>query len=215
MISIADLTTAFLLGFFGSGHCFVMCGGIVASSANLSPVKVQLGRLLSYTCLAGLLSLLGQHFAHQYIGVLPVMRVLAGCLLIAMGLYVAQWWLGLRYIERILQPVWQKLYALFSVPMRNSALLTGLIWGCLPCGLVYSAMIWATLQSSGYQGMILMFCFGLGTMPAMLVGTGLSSWVMSLMKQKSLQKATALILVMAGVWSITVVVWQPLQHHLH
>lgn len=214
-MDIADITTAFLLGFFGSGHCFVMCGGIVASSGKLSPIKVQLGRLLSYTSLAGLLSLLGQHFAHQYIGLLPIMRVLAGCLLIAMGLYIAQLWFGLRYLERGLQPVWKKLYGFASTPMRNSALLTGLIWGCLPCGLVYSAMLWATLQGQGYQPMLLMFCFGLGTMPAMLVGSGLSSWVMSLMKQKQLQKAVGLLLIIAGVWSVAVVLWQPQQHHMH
>jgi sulfite exporter TauE/SafE len=50
--------------------------------------------------------------------------------------------------------------------------LLGLIWGLLPCGLVLTALLAATVTSSPWQGAVTMLAFGLGTWPALL-GAGL------------------------------------------
>jgi len=44
----------------------------------------------------------------------------------------------------------------------------GLLWGWLPCGLVYSVLVAALATGSALEGGALMLAFGLGTLPALL-----------------------------------------------
>ena len=62
------------------------------------------------------------------------------------------------------------------VPVENplQALGLGLIWGLLPCGLVYSVLLLAATTTESSSGALVMIAFGLGTMPAM-VATGVSA----------------------------------------
>nr|MBP6243264.1 sulfite exporter TauE/SafE family protein [Chromatiaceae bacterium]MBP8024750.1 sulfite exporter TauE/SafE family protein [Chromatiaceae bacterium] len=56
------------------------------------------------------------------------------------------------------------------LPIRSlgQALGVGLVWAWLPCGLVYSVLIWALSAGSAAQGALLMLAFGLGTLPTLL-----------------------------------------------
>ena len=67
------------------------------------------------------------------------------------------------------------------MPVRSpgQALVLGLLWGWLPCGLVYSMLVWAVSAGDALRGAALMLCFGLGTLPNLLamglVAGGLAS----------------------------------------
>jgi hypothetical protein len=53
------------------------------------------------------------------------------------------------------------------------ALGLGLVWGWLPCGLVYSVLLIAATSAQPIQGAFVIIAFGLGTLPAMrLTGQG-------------------------------------------
>ena len=175
---------AFIVGLLGGVHCIGMCGGIVgALSFSVAPQKktpwsvliaYNIGRLGSYT-LAGLLAgILGA----TALTVIPlaqmqqVLLLLSGIFMLLMGLYLANWWQVLRHVERIgghlwklLEPVGRKL-----LPVRSTGqgLLLGVIWGWLPCGLVYSVLIWSMSSGSALSGALLMLSFGLGTLPNLL-----------------------------------------------
>ena len=179
---------AFLMGLFGTLHCVGMCGSIMGvltfslpRETRLHPGRLigylgyyNIGRVLSYT-LAG--SLAGAFGAGVLLTISPqyghsILLLLATFLMIAVGFYLAGWFPGLAYVERAGAPVWRKLEPLGKklLPVKSplQALLYGLIWGWLPCGLVYSALFIALGQGSALSGGVFMFLFGLGTLPSVM-----------------------------------------------
>ena len=177
------LSMMFMVGLLGAGHCIGMCGGIVtALGANASKptllVGYNIGRILSYSlagALAGAFSLAAVGVGGNSLELLPIMRTLAALLLILMGLYIADWWRVLVGLERVGQVIWQRIQPMairLGKPDRlTKAIGVGMLWGWLPCGLVYSALGQALASGSPAKGAALMAAFGLGTLPAMLAGS--------------------------------------------
>ncbi len=213
-----DVIAALLLGLLGSAHCFGMCGGIMGALAMALPpsrrtprtvlpllLAYNSGRLLSYA-LAGLLLGLAGNVLYQHPLLLQGLRVLAALLLIAMGLYLGGWWQGLTYLERAGSRLWRYLQPLANrfLPVRSAgqALLLGTLWGWLPCGLVYSSLLWAAGQGNALHSAGLMLLFGLGTLPALLL-TGLAADQLRRWVQNRWTRRLAGVLVMLfGLWSI-------------
>ena len=186
------LVSAFLVGLLGSTHCLGMCGGIVgaltvgvradirSSPARLFPylAAYNLGRIMSYALAGSLVGFLSM----QIFQITPpaqarlAEKIITGGFMIALGLYLANWWLGLSVLERLGGKLWRYLEPLgrhfLPVDHPLKALAAGLVWGWLPCGLVYSALAWSMTTGSAVQGALLMFFFGLGTLPMLLaIGT--------------------------------------------
>lgn len=212
-------SSAFLIGLLGSTHCLGMCGGISASLSMALPVgrgfRVRQtlmllafngGRIGSYTLIATLVAVLSTSAAAQWNELAPVLRTLAGILLILMGLSMAQWWQGIRHIERIGAPVWARLSPLTRrfLPVRNGwqAVALGGLWGWLPCGLVYSTLGWAALQPSVGSAAATMAFFGLGTLPSMLATGYAATWVRKLQGQKRIRQLTGILLIAFGLWTL-------------
>lgn len=178
-----SIISAFLVGLLGGGHCVGMCGGIVSAvSLTLPGQQPRLpyllayngGRIASYTAagvLAGLLGASGYLLEH----VLPVQKILyavASLMLVVLGLYLAGWWQGVLVLEKAGGLLWQRLQPLSKqlLPLRSppQAFALGLLWGWLPCGLVYSVLVAALATGSALHGGLLMLAFGLGTLPTLL-----------------------------------------------
>ncbi len=173
------LTSAVIIGLLGSTHCLGMCGGLsVALGLNsqkekrLHIISYNLGRLCTYTAIGAVAGLFGQQLISASPTVALVLRSLAGLLLVAMGLYVSQWWMGLTRIEKVGALLWRYIQPLTKslLPVKNHAqsLQLGILWGLLPCGLVYSTLSWALATAHWQQSALLMLAFGVGTLPAML-----------------------------------------------
>lgn len=203
-----NLLAALSIGFLGSSHCLVMCGGI-ASALQLSmpalslaqQLKLQLmlslGRLTTYSLLGALTGAFGAA-ALVKLGIsLFWLKLLAGLLLLMMAFYVARLWFGLTLLEKVGAALWRKIQPLAKalMPLDSSvkALAYGLCWGFLPCGLVYSSLGWSLASGSAWQGAVLMTAFGLGTLPAMLA-TGSFARSLSQFKNKNWVRACAAIL---------------------
>ena len=101
---------------------------------------------------------------------------LANLMLVALGLYLMDAWRGLARLEAAGNVVWRRVRPLLKplMPMDSvvKALAVGGLWGWVPCGMVYSALLTAMLQGSALHGAAAMGAFGLGTLP-MLFGMGL------------------------------------------
>ncbi|MBI42637.1 sulfite exporter TauE/SafE family protein [Marinobacter lutaoensis] len=211
--------SAFLIGLLGSTHCLGMCGGISASLSMALPVgkgfrarqslmllSFNLGRIASYTGIATLIALLSTHAAASWASVGLVLRSLAGLLLVFMGLSMAQWWQGIRYVERLGAPVWRRLApaarALMPVRRPWQALALGAVWGWLPCGLVYSTLGWAALQPTTASAALTMFFFGLGTLPSMFATGYAAQWIQGLQKQQGFRRASGVLLILFGLWTL-------------
>lgn len=210
---VALLGSAVMFGLLGGGHCIGMCGGLMGalSLGIKNPqhrgrllLAYNLGRIASYA-VAGLLTGLLGHAVANGPGAI-VLRVIAALLLIAMGLYLAGWWNGLTHIERLgrglwryLQPLATRLLPITSLPR---ALLVGALWGWLPCGLVYSILLWAAIQGNALTSAALMLAFGLGTLPVLLL-TGLAAErTRTLLRKRGLRMAGGLLVMLFGVWSL-------------
>lgn len=173
---------AFLTGLLGGGHCLGMCGGLVTAltlqlrrQTTLGLWLYNLGRLSSYVLVGALAGTLGAGTAWFH-DILPLQRMLAvfsHVLLIILGLYVAQIWQGILVIERAGSTIWRQIEPLarrlLPVETLGQAYVAGVLWGWLPCGLVYSWVVNALTTGSAVGGASLMLAFGIGTLPNLLV----------------------------------------------
>ncbi|MDH1104318.1 sulfite exporter TauE/SafE family protein [Pseudomonas mosselii] len=209
------LSSALVLGLLGGGHCLGMCGGLMGALTLAIPpeqrgrrlrllLAYNLGRILSYAAAGLLLGLAGVALASSPLAI--GLRVIAALLLICMGLYLAGWWSGLTRIEalgrglwRHVQPVATRLLPVSSLPR---ALLLGALWGWLPCGLVYSTLLWAASQGDALHSATLMLAFGVGTWPVLLA-TGLAAErVGALLRKRGVRVAGGVLVILFGLWTM-------------
>ena len=212
---IPPLFSALVLGLLGGGHCLGMCGGLMGALTLAIPreqrarrmqllMAYNLGRIVSYAIAGFFSGLVGWAVANSPGA--TTLRVVAALLLIAMGLYLAGWWSGLTRIERLgrglwryLQPFATRLLPISSIPR---ALLLGALWGWLPCGLVYSTLLWAASQGNAIDSALLMLAFGLGTWPVLLA-TGLAAErTTALLRRRSVRTAGGMLVILFGLWTL-------------
>lgn len=178
-----SLTAAFLVGLLGGGHCVGMCGGIVGAVTMTLPgskpkwpflLSYNLGRIGSYTLAGVVAGGIGasSFFLEQVLPIEKVLYALASLMLVLLGLYLAGIWRVLTRLEAVGGKLWQHIqpYSRRLLPVRTIAqsLLLGMLWGWLPCGLVYSVLVAAIATANPLQGGLLMLAFGLGTLPTLL-----------------------------------------------
>ncbi|MFB8829256.1 sulfite exporter TauE/SafE family protein [Azotobacter sp. CWF10] len=208
------LASAAILGLLGGGHCLGMCGGLMGALTLAIPpeqrghrlrllLAYNLGRVLSYAAAGLLIGLGGWALANSPAAL--VLRIVAALLLIAMGLYLAGWWSGLTRLEALGQRLWRHLQPVASrllpVDSLPRALLLGAVWGWLPCGLVYSTLLWAASQGSALDSALLMLAFGLGTWPVLLA-TGLAAERLTAwLRQRHVRIAGGLLVILFGFWT--------------
>ena len=226
-IDLSALSSAFLLGLMGSAHCLGMCGGLVSAlglhsrprlivsdqnTSDQSPfirlLAYNFGRVLSY-CIAGLVvGTLGFWLSKQ-LGSSQILRYLAATMLILMGLYLGQWFNGIAFTEKIGSVLWRLIQPLGKrfMPVRSvkDALFVGMVWGWLPCGLVYSALIWASAEASLLGSALIMLCFGLGTLPSMLATGYFAQQLARVIQNKAFRASTGLLMISFGIWSLPII----------
>jgi len=224
MTPMPELFAALMMGLVGSTHCVGMCGGLASGIAGALPsarssrqqlavvLLYNIGRLSSYM-LAGALIGSAAHWMLQLAALksgMVVMRVLAGALMIATGLYLGRWWNGLLRLESLGGHLWRRIQPLAKLllPLRSpwQALALGAVWGWLPCGLVYSALSWSLASGHPVNGALLMLAFGVGTLPAML-GLGIAAqqfrpWL----QHQQLRQLGGVALIAFGIQTVWVVI---------
>ena len=218
---LLNLIIAFNLGIFSTLHCLGMCGGIVGALSATIPDKINkdpyqrikiilgynLGRITSYTiagAIAGVsagivMPLLNPEYAHR------ILQFLAAIILVLIGLNLAGWLtlsskpdgIGIR-LWRYIQPFARKLLPITGfIPAYK----TGILWGWLPCALVYSVLLWSLASGSALRGALLMFVFGLGTLPGMITAGSLGSSLLEMFRKAGIRKIAALVIVCFGLAS--------------
>jgi uncharacterized protein len=203
VLSEISLLSALLVGFFGGVHCVGMCGGIVGALTLGLPehlrnrpagawpfhIAYNLGRITSYTLAGALAGGLGAGLLQltELRQAQLVLQVIAALFMLALGLYLGGWWAGLVRVERLGGHLWRRLEPfgrrLLPVASPPQAFALGLVWGWLPCGLVYSVLIWSLAAGSAREGAQLMLAFGLGTLPNLLLMGALAAQLGSFVRQ--------------------------------
>jgi hypothetical protein len=216
MIEPLSLFTAFFLGLMGASHCMVMCGGLAAAASSASPqdkpltflLLFNLGRILSYASAGILVSFAGLWLGDSHDIAQTVLRSVAGTLLILMGFYVARWWMILTRLESAGQLIWRYIQPLTRrlIPIQNKrqALALGLLWGWLPCGLIYSTLAWVAANGQPIMGGLTMLLFGLGTLPGILAAGVFSQQLSAFIQHQKLRQLAGLLLISYGFWTVLV-----------
>lgn len=220
------LLSVFLMGLLGGVHCLGMCGGVVGMlTAGLDPqvrtnpkkialfhLNYNLGRILSYALMGALFGLFGALFTQSLqMDILDKsLRIFSGVLMIMVGLYIGNWSSSIQILEKIGAKFWALLQPLTQqfLPIKNfrSAFFTGLLWGGIPCGLVYGALSFAIISGSAAQGGMIMLAFGLGTLPSLLLMASLSTQLMRLIQKPLVRKISGLMIIILGVAAL----WMPI-----
>ena len=216
---------AFSMGLFGSPHCLGMCGGIVTafglsmqhvseSKKNGLILTYHVGRLISYSLLGLIASLVGVAI-FQSIMSNSAPRIVLGAVLMLIGLAM----LGLplfNHLEKVGMRFWQSLAPLrkkvFPIDSFGKALFAGLLWGFLPCGLVYGALMMAIAGNNIATGAALMFVFGLGTMPMLIATQKTVGMLQSSIKHFRLRQINGVIMMLSG---LAVIFIPMMMHHNH
>ena len=187
-----------VLGALSSVHCGAMCGGIVAAFSTAAPmlpraellqrqVAFNAGRVSTYGALGGLAGAAGSvgALAAQAMSAQTALYIFANVTLVLVGVHLAGFGGPLARVEALAASGWRRAQPLASrlFPSRGwpRAYAAGLLWGLLPCGLVYGALAVAIFAGSPADGALGMLAFGAGTLPVLLAtGTaalGLRRWL--------------------------------------
>ncbi len=217
--------TALLMGLLGGVHCVGMCGGIVTAlsmgieTPNVGKQKnsrpdvlillgYNFGRIASYVLLGLIAGGLGS-LAMDLTGLQQIrvsLQFISVLVMFAMGLYLAGWWYGLSKIERIGLGVWKRIEPLGRklIPVRNplSAVMLGGVWGWLPCGLVYSMLVWAITAADPVKGALIMLAFGLGTLPNLLLMGVFAAKIGAYLKQSKVRQLAGVLVIALACWQL-------------
>jgi uncharacterized protein len=203
-----------LVGLLGGTHCIGMCGGIVSalSMGKKSRFSLHLaysaGRVVSYMVAGAIAGALGG-LSLALSGQLPMRIVLYGVanlMLVALGFYLIGLTRALAFTERLGQHLWRYLQPLSRryLPARTvaQAFPLGLLWGWLPCGLVYSALVTALSSGSAGEGAGLMLAFGVGTLPNLLLASLLAVRLKAYAAKPAVRLLAGLFVLGFGIWGL-------------
>jgi sulfite exporter TauE/SafE len=211
-----------LAAMFGAGlasgvHCVAMCGGIVtvfdAGARPVIPIRpvgaggaarrlaFNAGRISTYAAAGAAVSLLGT--AAYAAGVLPgqhALGIASAAMLLLVGLHLLGLGRVLEPLERLGAPLWRRLAPLAArlLPARSmtQSYAAGLVWGFLPCAMVYAALGAAAFAGGPARGALAMAAFGLGTLPFLLA----AGWLVS--RLRMFRKAAGIALLAFGAFSL-------------
>jgi len=171
---------ALLMGLAGGPHCVAMCGAASAAVIRIVPVPASggagggaassaqaafhLGRIASYAT-AGAIAAASVDSLAQASTQVAALRPLW----MLLHVFVFVWGAMLAVSGR--QPVWaQRIGRTLEARLRPLAgssplgvLATGALWVAMPCGLLYSALLLASLGNGPLQGGVAMMLFATGS----------------------------------------------------
>ncbi len=212
---------ALIMGLFSSLHCLGMCGSIIgaltlglrkdirARTTTLVPFvfSYNFGRILSYTSAGLLVGLLhkavllpfGQETGYR------ILQIGSALFMAGAGLYIAGWFPRFAYIERmgsvfwkIIEPVGRRLIPIHTLP---SAFFFGVIWGWLPCGLVYAALALSATTGDIQRSAFTMLAFGLGTLPAVMSVGIMTSLMSRLSQNRRFRQFAGIFMIMLAIFA--------------
>ena len=199
------MSTAFL----GSGHCIGMCGPVVAAlslrgrglrQGIVFHLFYNLGRITTYTLIgiiAGWLgALLNRTAAFALLS--QAILILADLVIIAMGLATTGLFSGGGIIRlefpAAIRSMTRAVTGLQRLPAGLAALPMGMVMGLLPCGFLYAIALAAAGRGDPLQGGLIMFSFGLGTLPSLFLFGTTVHWLTARSRREMLRWAGLLVI---------------------
>ncbi len=215
----ASYLVALLMGLFSSLHCLSMCGSIIGSLTLSLRKEIReqkallftfilsynLGRISSYAAAGLIAGLLGHVLSLPFAEGTGyrLLQIVSALIMLGAGLHIAGWFPRFAYIERAGVVVWKQIEPygrkLMPVETKCQAYVFGMIWGWLPCGLVYTALALAAATGDVVRSTFTMLAFGAGTLPA-VIGVGImTSWAVRLSRMRKFRQAAGITLIILAI----------------
>ena len=215
--------SALLMGLAGGPHCIAMCGaacgglarmgGGAGAGASRSLWAFQAGRLAGYS-LAGA----GAAFAVQTFAWLTTSTTALRPVWTLFHLAVLAW--GLMLVTRARQPLWVSstgrsiwTHVRPMAQARGGMFATGALWAFMPCGLLYSALLVASLSGGPLEGALAMALFALGSGLSLTLAPALFARLQQAgnrLRQDWGTRAAGALLVLAAGWAL----WMDMAHRV-
>ncbi len=170
--------TALIMGLVGGPHCVAMCGAACAGISKAAGergtqalLRFQFSRMVGYALLGAFaagsvqgLALMGTNT----IAIRPVWTMFHAAVLL-MGLSLI--WLARQpaWIDQLGQSLWRKARPVLNRMGPKAPFVLGVGWALMPCGLLYSALLVASLSANVWDGALIMALFALGTSVSLTV----------------------------------------------
>ena len=196
----ASYAVLFVVGVLTSIHCVGMCGGIMLSQSLSKESKnkfeaiqpallYNLGRVVSYTILGGIIGALGSVFSLSIIAK-AAMQIFAGVFMIMMGFNMAGFSAFRKFHIKLPR------FACKAKNKSGSPFIVGILNGLMPCGPLQTMQLFALGTGSAGKGALAMFAFSIGTVPLMLTFGALSGLLSKGYTKKILKFSGVLIIVL-------------------
>jgi sulfite exporter TauE/SafE len=200
----------FMFGLLTSFHCIGMCGGIAISQTVRRPVLedgnhggswfvpstlYNLGRVISYTVMGGIVGGIGQAigFNGSLKGIVPI---IGGIFMVIMGINL----LGIFPILRRFNLRMPLFFAKKIQKGKNyGPLYVGIMSGLMPCGPLQMVQLYALGTRSVWLGAISMLIFSIGTVPVLFIFGALNTLISKKFSNIILKASAALVLVLGFV----------------
>lgn len=212
-MSYALTTTALLMGLAGGPHCAVMCGAACGGFRRASPgqpapspLVFQAGRLVGYsisdaaaaTAVQSLAWMTEQAVVFKPAWVLFHLAVLGWGLMLVVTATQPAW------ADRAGRSAWSRVGAVAA--SRGGMFSVGALWAFMPCSLLYSALLVASLSGGALEGALVMAAFALGSGVSLLLAphmlAGLRRAGNTLKSQMGVRLAGGVLMLAAlyGLW---------------
>lgn len=171
--------SALVMGLVGGPHCIAMCGaacaGIASASAGsaaISLVRFQLSRMIGYAAMGAMAAGSVQGlawFSANTVVLRPVWTMMHVAALM-MGAVLLIFARQPAWVDGLSQRVWKKVKPMVLSMGKRAPIILGIGWALMPCGLLYSALLVASLSADMMDGAIVMASFSIGTSVALTLG---------------------------------------------
>lgn len=168
----------------------------------------QFGRVSGYTIAGAICGFIGAQAAalFDFMSVGKILRIASGVLIVLLALRLLVRWNALQWIELLGAKFWLRLRPLVQLAGSRAGvtkpLTLGLLWSLLPCGLIYSMLMFAAMSAEPLRGAGIMLAFGIGTLPSMLSTTLLAARIQSYMSRPIARYVSGALMLCFGIWMI-------------
>lgn len=208
----------FLIGLVAaSSSCIAVAGGVLLSMAarynemysaetRLEKFKPHLffniGRIVSYTLLGGLLGSLGSVFTVST-KTTAIISIVASLFMIVMGLKTLKLFPGLKMLSwGMPKGLGHKIVGMEKKRNKAVPFFVGAATFFLPCGFTQALQLYAISQGSFTEGALIMFFFALGTLPALMSLSAVSAFAKGTFQRYFLKFSGVLVLIF-GIFNIS------------
>lgn len=201
----------FVIGLLTSIHCVIMCGGInisvcskyaedksKKSSAKSSALLYNIGRVISYTVIGGIVGAIGSSISFNK-NIQAIVIGISGILMLIIAINMLGIFPFLKKLNFALPKfLRRKITNKIETKKRSKTpFIVGLLNGIMPCGPLQMMQIYALGTGSIIKGALSMFFFSLGTVPLMLTVGTTSSWLNKKFGDKMLKLSGILVCILS------------------